>query len=152
VTETAVLSTELAVRAITALKASGLQIALDDFGTGHSSLSLLLDCPVDVLKVDKSFVSGTAADGNGAVIVKNIIGFTEGLHIQAVAEGVETSEQADRLYAAGYQYAQGFHFARPAHPTDIEIAMNRRAESITAPATSQETRAEAQKLPAGLHP
>lgn len=137
VTETAVLSTELAVQAITALKASGLQIALDDFGTGHSSLSLLLDCPVDVLKVDKSFVSGAAADGNGAVIVKNIIGFTDGLHIQAVAEGVETSDQATRLYAAGYRYAQGFHFARPASATDLESAMSREWQNTIAPQGSR---------------
>ncbi|MFG1606552.1 putative bifunctional diguanylate cyclase/phosphodiesterase [Actinoplanes sp. NPDC049265] len=120
VTETAVLSTDTSAAAIADLRRLGLQIALDDFGTGYSSLSILLDCPVDVLKVDKSFVSGASADGAGAVIVEQILGFTEGLRIQAVAEGVETAEQAARLHAAGYQYAQGFHFARPMTAADLE--------------------------------
>ncbi|MFI5930808.1 putative bifunctional diguanylate cyclase/phosphodiesterase [Actinoplanes sp. NPDC051494] len=126
VTETAVLSADTAVQAITALKALGLQIALDDFGTGHSSLSLLLDCPVDVLKIDKSFVSGDASDGTGAVIVENIIGFTNGLSMKAVAEGVETPEQAARLLAAGYRYAQGYHFARPMTPDELARSLQAR--------------------------
>jgi diguanylate cyclase len=110
VTETAVLNTETAVEQLRRLKALGLRIALDDFGTGHSSLSLLLNCPVDVLKVDKSFVSGDTA---GAIIVKNIIGFTTDFGIDAVAEGVETPAQADQLRSFGYRLAQGYLFARP---------------------------------------
>ncbi|GAA3454958.1 putative bifunctional diguanylate cyclase/phosphodiesterase [Dactylosporangium matsuzakiense] len=113
VTETAVLNTETAAGHLARLKALGLRVALDDFGTGHSSLSLLLNCPVDVLKVDKSFVSGAAADNAGAVIVKNLIGFTNDFRIDAVAEGVETAEQAERLYDVGYRLAQGYHFGRP---------------------------------------
>ena len=123
VTETAVLSTGSAVEALTQLQSLGLQIALDDFGTGQSSLSLLLDCPVDVLKVDKSFVSGDAAEGNGAAIVEALIGFTQRLRIDAVAEGVETHQQAQRLHAVGYRYAQGYHFARPMSAQDLERAL-----------------------------
>jgi sensor c-di-GMP phosphodiesterase-like protein len=103
----------VALAAVHELKELGLRIALDDFGTGQSSLSLLLDCPVDVLKVDKSFVSGVAADRAGAVIVEHLIGFTDGLELEAVAEGVETAEQAHRLYRAGYRMAQGYLFGRP---------------------------------------
>lgn len=113
VTETAVLNAETAVEQLRRLKDLGLRIALDDFGTGHSSLSLLLTCPVDVLKVDKSFVSGDTADRAGAIIVKNIIGFTRDFGIEAVAEGVETEDQAVRLHQAGYRLAQGYHFGRP---------------------------------------
>jgi diguanylate cyclase (GGDEF)-like protein len=113
VTETAVLGTGVALDAVHRLKELGLKIALDDFGTGQSSLSLLLDCPVDLLKVDKSFVSGAAAGRAGAVIVEGLIGFTDGLALDAVAEGVETTEQADRLHAAGYRMAQGYLFGRP---------------------------------------
>ncbi|MEU4625622.1 bifunctional diguanylate cyclase/phosphodiesterase [Actinoplanes sp. NPDC023801] len=113
VTETAVLNADTAVEQLHRLKTLGLRIALDDFGTGHSSLSLLLTCPVDVLKVDKSFVSGDTAGRAGAIIVKNIIGFTTDFGIDAVAEGVETAEQAEHLHGVGYRLAQGYHFGRP---------------------------------------
>jgi EAL domain-containing protein (putative c-di-GMP-specific phosphodiesterase class I) len=72
-----------------------------------------LNRPVDVLKVDRSFVSGSAADHAGAVIVENLIGFTNGLNLEAVAEGVETPEQEQRLCSAGYRLAQGYLFGRP---------------------------------------
>ncbi|GAA2537224.1 bifunctional diguanylate cyclase/phosphodiesterase [Winogradskya consettensis] len=113
VTETAVLGTGAALDAVRGLNALGLRVALDDFGTGQSSLSLLVDCPVDVLKVDKSFVDGVTTASPQSVIVESLITITAGLRIQAVAEGVETADQAHRLHQAGYQYAQGFHFARP---------------------------------------
>ncbi|MFG1926825.1 putative bifunctional diguanylate cyclase/phosphodiesterase [Cryptosporangium sp. NPDC048952] len=120
VTETAVLTTDVAVERLHRLKSLGLRVALDDFGTGHSSLSLLLNCPVDVLKVDKSFVSGATADGAGAIITKNLVGFIEDFGIEAVAEGVETAEQADRLRRAGYRLAQGYLYGRPMSADDFE--------------------------------
>ncbi|WP_250005184.1 bifunctional diguanylate cyclase/phosphodiesterase [Actinoplanes sp. M2I2] len=120
VTETAVLAADLATEQLHRLKALGVRIALDDFGTGHSSLSLLLDCPVDVLKVDKSFVSGTTAGRAGAIIVRNLIGFTDDFGIDAVAEGVETTGQAARLHEAGYQFAQGYLFGRPMDAAALE--------------------------------
>ena len=123
VTETAVLGAGASLEAVRRLREHGLRVALDDFGTGQSSLSLLLDCPVDVLKVDKSFVSGAAAGQAGAVIVENLIGFTDGLRLEAVAEGVETAEQAERLHAAGYHLAQGYLFGRPMTARDIEARL-----------------------------
>jgi diguanylate cyclase len=123
VTETAVLEAGGPLEAVRELRARGLRVALDDFGTGQSSLTLLLTVPVDVLKVDKSFVSGAAADHAGAVIVEHLIGFTNGLQIEAVAEGVETEDQADRLYAAGYHLAQGYLFGRPATAQEIESTL-----------------------------
>jgi diguanylate cyclase (GGDEF)-like protein len=125
VTETAVLDTGDAVTRLDALRALGLRVALDDFGTGQSSLSLLLDMPVDVLKVDKSFVSGEAAEHAGAIVVRNLIGFTDDFGIDAVAEGVETTAQADRLRAAGYRLAQGYLFGRPMPAADFEAAFTR---------------------------
>ncbi|MFI5936998.1 putative bifunctional diguanylate cyclase/phosphodiesterase [Actinoplanes sp. NPDC051494] len=119
VTETAVLGTGAALDAVRGLNALGMRVALDDFGTGQSSLSLLVDCPVDVLKVDKSFVDGVTSASPQAVIVESLIGITTGLRIQAVAEGVETADQAHRLHQAGYRYAQGFHFARPMSGADV---------------------------------
>ncbi|GIM92406.1 putative bifunctional diguanylate cyclase/phosphodiesterase [Paractinoplanes toevensis] len=125
VTETAVLDTGDALTRLDALRALGLRVALDDFGTGHSSLSLLLDLPVDVLKVDKSFVSGEAAEHAGAIVVRNLIGFTDDFGIDAVAEGVETSAQADRLRSAGYRLAQGYLFGRPMPAADFEASFRR---------------------------
>ncbi|GAA3348060.1 bifunctional diguanylate cyclase/phosphodiesterase [Amorphoplanes nipponensis] len=113
ITETAVLGTGPGLDAVRELHELGLPVALDDFGTGQSSLSLLVDCPVQVLKVDKSFVDGVTAGTAQAVIVDSLIAITTGLGIQAVAEGVETEAQARRLHQAGYRYAQGFHFFRP---------------------------------------
>ncbi|WP_433365359.1 putative bifunctional diguanylate cyclase/phosphodiesterase [Actinoplanes sp. CA-142083] len=123
VTETAVLGTGEALDAVRALHALGLRVALDDFGTGQSSLSLLVDCPVKILKVDKSFVDGVAGSSAQAVIVDGLIGITEGLRIDAVAEGVETADQAYRLHKMGYRFAQGFHFARPMPGADIALLM-----------------------------
>jgi diguanylate cyclase len=120
VTETAVLGTGQALQAVHELHDLGLAVALDDFGTGHSSLSLLVTCPVNVLKVDKSFVDGLNRSGPQSVIVDGLIGITDGLRIQAVAEGVETAEQARRLHEVGYRYAQGFHFAHPMSGADID--------------------------------
>jgi len=133
VTETAVLGTGEALDAVRELSELGIRMALDDFGTGQSSLSLLVDTPVKVLKVDKSFVDGVTACSPQAVIVDGLIGITDGLRIEAVAEGVETAEQADRLYAVGYRFAQGFHFARPMPPEDIELLLETgaRASNLT---------------------
>jgi diguanylate cyclase (GGDEF)-like protein len=113
VTETAVFDNERAVRELNAISALGVLIALDDFGTGHSSLGLLQTVPADILKVDKSFVDNITSDSGNTVIAAAMIQITEGLGQAAIAEGVETAAQADRLYQLGYRYAQGFHFARP---------------------------------------
>jgi len=123
VTETAVLGTGEALDAVRALHALGLRVALDDFGTGQSSLSLLVDCPVKILKVDKSFVDGVTGASAQAVIVDGLIGITTGLKIEAVAEGVETADQAYRLHKMGYRFAQGFHFARPMPGADIALLL-----------------------------
>jgi EAL domain-containing protein (putative c-di-GMP-specific phosphodiesterase class I) len=128
VTETAVLGTGEGLHAVRALHALGLRVALDDFGTGQSSLSLLVDCPVKILKVDKSFVDGVTVSSPQAVIVDGLIGITDGLAIEAVAEGVETAEQADRLHAVGYRFAQGFFFARPMPPEDVALLLDARPE------------------------
>ncbi|WP_433607330.1 putative bifunctional diguanylate cyclase/phosphodiesterase [Dactylosporangium sp. CA-139114] len=119
VTETAVFDDELALASVRTLREMGLRIALDDFGTGHSSLGLLQICPVDVLKVDKSFVDEIGAGGSPAVIATALLQIADGLHLRAVAEGVETPEQARQLYSLGYRHAQGYHFHRPMPADDL---------------------------------
>jgi diguanylate cyclase (GGDEF)-like protein len=119
VTETAVFGGGQAVQTLNELHELGVRIALDDFGTGHSSLGLLQTVPVDVLKVDKSFVDNITMAGRHAVIATALIRVSEGLGLVAVAEGVETAEQAAELHRLGYRLAQGYHFGKPVPEPDF---------------------------------
>jgi len=122
VTETAVFGGGLALQAVKDIHDLGVRIALDDFGTGHSSLGLLQTVPVDILKVDKSFVDNVTMAGRHAVIAEALIQLTRGLGLVAVAEGVETAEQAAELHRLGYEYAQGYYFGRPVPEPDFAVA------------------------------
>ena len=93
-------------------RAMGVAWSLDDFGTGYSSLSLLQRLHIDTIKVDRSFVSAIGPDGNGAEMVRAIVGLAHTLGMDVVAEGVETAEQAAELRSLGCEYAQGFYFSR----------------------------------------
>jgi diguanylate cyclase (GGDEF)-like protein/PAS domain S-box-containing protein len=111
ITETAMMSdTDLAVHRLEELKALGVRLALDDFGTGYSSLSYLSRLPVDVLKMDRSFLrDGATPDGLAAAVVA--LGKT--LNLQVIAEGIELEEQWHALRDLGCTFGQGFYFARP---------------------------------------
>jgi len=98
---------------LTRLKALGVKIAIDDFGTGYSSLSYLRQLPIDHLKIDRSFISGGADDGESQEIVKSIISLARSLGLTVVAEGVERADQLERLRRADCDKAQGFMFSRP---------------------------------------
>ncbi|BBH69433.1 hypothetical protein ACTI_61180 [Actinoplanes sp. OR16] len=119
ITETAVFAGGPALATVFALRDLGVGIALDDFGTGHSSLTLLRTCPVTTLKVDKSFIDELNGSPQQEAIAASLSGIAHTLGLRAVAEGVETQDQADRLHALGYRYAQGFHFARPVPAAEI---------------------------------
>jgi diguanylate cyclase len=121
VTETAVFEGGPAVDALNELRDLGVRIALDDFGTGHSSLGLLHTVPVHTLKVDKSFVDHITEAGRHAVIAEALIRISHGLGLSAVAEGVETAEQAAVLSRLGYRYVQGYHYGRPVADPDFEV-------------------------------
>jgi diguanylate cyclase (GGDEF)-like protein/PAS domain S-box-containing protein len=95
------------------LKRLQVQLAVDDFGTGYSSLSYLRSFPVDLLKVDRSFVAGLGTEGGDEAIVAAIIRLAHTLGLEAVAEGVETAAQLARLRALGCNLAQGFYLAPP---------------------------------------
>ncbi len=99
--------------AIEQLRAKGLLVALDDFGTGFASLTHLLTFPVDIIKIDKSFVDRVSAGDAGEVIIKSLLDMAKGLGIRIVAEGVETREQAAQLERLGCRLAQGYLFGRP---------------------------------------
>ncbi|HET9444437.1 MAG TPA: EAL domain-containing protein, partial [Acidimicrobiales bacterium] len=96
------------------LKALGVRVAVDDFGTGYSSLSYLKQFPVDVLKIDASFISGLDGDDrHDASIVTAVVALGDALGMDVLAEGVERATQASELRRLGCGLAQGFHFARP---------------------------------------
>jgi len=100
-----------------ALKDLGVKLSIDEFGTGHSSLGSLKRIPLDMLKVDSSFVSGLGTDTEDAAIVTAIINLAHSLGLATVADGVETKEQVDELRTLGCDVGQGFYFARP-RPSD----------------------------------
>ncbi|MEV6303164.1 bifunctional diguanylate cyclase/phosphodiesterase [Actinoplanes sp. NPDC051861] len=123
ITETAVFVGGAALTTVHALRELGVGIALDDFGTGHSSLTLLRTCPVTTLKVDKSFIDELNGSPQQEAIAASLSGIADTLGLGAVAEGVETRDQAERLHELGYRYAQGFFFARPVPAGQIDAKL-----------------------------
>ncbi|MEU4563909.1 EAL domain-containing protein [Actinoplanes sp. NPDC023936] len=123
ITETAVFAGGVALSTVRELRELGVGLALDDFGTGHSSLTLLRTCPVTTLKVDKSFIDDLNGTAEQEAIATSLSTIAATLGLRAVAEGVETRDQADRLHALGYRYAQGYYFARPAPAAEIDAVL-----------------------------
>jgi diguanylate cyclase (GGDEF)-like protein/PAS domain S-box-containing protein len=124
VTETSVMDSPAAAAAVLAdLKHIGTRIAIDDFGTGYSSLSYLHQFPIDMLKIDRSFVSGMGEEksrvSSGMEIARAVVALATALNADVLAEGVETAEQRDRLRRFGCRYMQGFFFCAPQPPSEI---------------------------------
>jgi diguanylate cyclase (GGDEF)-like protein/PAS domain S-box-containing protein len=121
VTETAVHETSGTARsALAALSAAGVQIALDDYGTGYSSLGHLRNIPVDALKIDRVFIDGLLRHHGDDAIVVAVITLAHALGMHAVAEGVESPRQRDRLRELGCDFAQGYLFSEPLGPAEFE--------------------------------
>jgi diguanylate cyclase (GGDEF)-like protein len=106
--------------ALAALKALGVNLAMDDFGTGYSSLTYLKRFPVNMLKIDQAFVGGLGRDTSDTAIVRSVIDLAHALGLTVVAEGVETADQAAHLRRLGCDLAQGYHFARPLPPDELD--------------------------------
>ena len=124
ITESTVMrDTQEAAEVLRSLKALGVALSIDDFGTGYSSLSYLKRFPIDVLKIDRSFVKDVVEDPNGAAITRAIIALAHGLNLEAVAEGVETVEQLAFLRDNGCDEIQGYYFSRPVWPEQLEAMM-----------------------------
>lgn len=126
ITETALMRDErTAVAVLTELKRMGVRVSLDDFGTGFSSLSLLKSTPVDVLKIDRSFVRDLQNDGDDDAIVGAILAIAGQLKLEVVAEGVETQRQRDLLRNRGCHEMQGFYFAKALPPAEFVALLAR---------------------------
>ena len=137
VTETVFLgrSADCVEKALRALHAAGIRIALDDFGTGYASLSHLKQFPVDLLKIDRSFINDLDADEDAGAIVRAVINMARSLGLQSVAEGVETQSQAIRLRADGCDQAQGFLYSRGV-PASAVPDLLRRFNGAPAPSSA----------------
>jgi EAL domain-containing protein (putative c-di-GMP-specific phosphodiesterase class I) len=95
------------------LKALGVRIAIDDFGTGYSSLAYLRKFPIDILKIDRSFVEVLDDDRQAVALAKSIVGIADALELEMIAEGAETASRVDVLSEIGCHVIQGFYFGHP---------------------------------------
>ncbi|MEW8525834.1 MAG: EAL domain-containing protein, partial [Candidatus Thiodiazotropha endolucinida] len=119
-------NTEDASQFVEALYENGIGLVMDDFGTGYSSLSYLHSIPVDMLKIDRSFVSQMDTDSNGFEIVRTIIALARTLKINVTAEGVESIDQLTLLRALQCPMVQGFYFSKPLDVASAEALLNSR--------------------------
>jgi EAL domain-containing protein (putative c-di-GMP-specific phosphodiesterase class I) len=116
-------------RALKTLSTAGVQIALDDFGTGYASLSHLKQFPVDVLKIDRSFVAELSDSPDAAAIIRAVITLGHSLDIEVVAEGIETEQQAGWLTHKGCHYGQGHLYAAAAPAEELPGIIGRFARA-----------------------
>lgn len=131
ITETMVFNNvEYAASMLRQIKGLGIQLSMDDFGTGYASLSYLHQLPIDNLKIDRSFVETIDTSGTESEIIQAVVQLAHSLNIDVVAEGVETVEQANRLKTLGCEYAQGFLFAKPMEPKDVEEVLYQNFASL----------------------
>lgn len=121
VTETALIENiETSLEILNRIKCMGIRIALDDFGTGYSSLTYLEKLPIDIVKLDRSFVKEVVNQNHVDIIVENIIRLTHDLLLEITAEGIENAEQLDYLNQKLCDYGQGYYFSKPVDHTTIE--------------------------------
>ncbi len=132
-TESAVMdNAETAILMLKQIKETGVRISIDDFGTGYSSLSYLHRFPIDLLKVDRSFVSAMEENTENGEIVRTVIALAKALNLKVVAEGIESIHQFHQLRILGCEYGQGYLFSKPLQVADIErlLVDNNRWQNI----------------------
>ncbi|MCL4466731.1 MAG: EAL domain-containing protein [Chloroflexi bacterium] len=121
VTETTMMQdTDTTVRQLRQLKDLGIKLAIDDFGTGYSSLGYLKTLPIDIVKIDRTFVAGIGRDPEDTAIVKAIVALARTLNLVVTGEGLETDEQVRHLQALDCDLGQGFYYAHPLSPSKLE--------------------------------
>jgi EAL domain-containing protein (putative c-di-GMP-specific phosphodiesterase class I) len=126
---------EAAVEQMNNLRALGLSVAIDDFGTGYSSLSYLHRLPIDVLKLDQSFVRAMDRDAKGLQLARSIVSLAHNLALTTIAEGVERQLEHDYLRKIGCDLAQGYLMARPVPAHELDALLQTTIESRARNAT-----------------
>jgi EAL domain-containing protein (putative c-di-GMP-specific phosphodiesterase class I) len=145
ITESVLLSdAERPLEALRALRRLGIRLALDDFGTGYSSLAYLTRLPLDILKLDRAFIARLTPGSQEAAVTAAIAQMADAIGLTVIAEGIETSEQAEMLEAIGITLAQGYLFARPMTPAALESH-----EYLAQPARSPARMATVSRLAGG---
>ena len=124
ITENAFVDTS-AAHHLTDLKDLGVRLAIDDFGTGYSAINYLRRFPIDILKIDKSFVDHVVEEQGSADLAKAIVGLASALHLETIAEGIEKQDQAGSLCGFGVGLGQGFLFAKPMSAEDLRAEIQR---------------------------
>ena len=120
---------EFVIALLNQLRTLGVSIALDDFGTDYSSMMYLKRLPINILKIDRSFVTDLSDDEGSRSIAQAIIALAHALHKSVVAEGIETQEQADLLRDWGCEEAQGYYFGHPLSADAFEQLLNKRMDA-----------------------
>jgi diguanylate cyclase (GGDEF)-like protein len=121
-TETVLLQNdERAITNLTLLKTLGVRIAIDDFGTGYSSMAYLKRLPVDILKIDRSFVTKIVESADSLALVKVFVQISQALRLQTIAEGIETAPELEALNAMDVKYGQGYLFSKPLALSEVEV-------------------------------
>ncbi|MCY1138106.1 EAL domain-containing protein [Actinoplanes sp. Pm04-4] len=115
---------DVAADTLHALRRLGVRLAIDDFGTGYSSLNYLKRLPVDIIKIDRAFVTEVATDPEDKALVDAVVGLSQALRMQTVAEGIETDDQWTELRRLGCDFGQGYLFGRPVGPAAIELLLS----------------------------
>jgi diguanylate cyclase (GGDEF)-like protein/PAS domain S-box-containing protein len=126
---------DITLEKLRALKGLGVQLAIDDFGTGYSSLGYLQQFPIDILKIDRTFVDGVGLEDNDPVLVRAIIALGKTLGIETIAEGIERVEQRDGLRALGCTLGQGYLFARSLSAAEFQELLKTRPAVLPIPET-----------------
>jgi EAL domain-containing protein (putative c-di-GMP-specific phosphodiesterase class I) len=115
---------EPTIDALRRLREVGVRLAIDDFGTGYSSLSYLRRLPVDILKIDRSFVAVVDSGPDEAALVRSIVSLGASLRLETVAEGIEQPGQLAQLRSLGTRLGQGYYFAKPLEPGEVTTLVN----------------------------
>lgn len=123
---------------ISKLHKIGFTVSMDDFGSGYSSLNMLSSIDVDVLKLDRGFFNSSAGSEKGKRVIQTIVRLAEHLHMEVVAEGVETAEQAKFLREIGCRTAQGYYYSRPVPEEEFERMLTRKSRTVTAEGIDKE--------------
>jgi EAL domain-containing protein (putative c-di-GMP-specific phosphodiesterase class I) len=118
---------------LTRLKAMGVQLSIDDFGTGYSNLSYLQHFPIHALKIDRSFVIEINRDPHESAIVTAIIAMAHSLHLNVIAEGVDSAEQVAFLKSHGCMAAQGFYYSMPVPAESFSLLLDQVSSSPVSP-------------------